>query len=1315
MAEKQQHLLAMARFQRLVAASRCARALADGNTEAWALEYETGTAPWDDFSERRSADGLVCVVHVQVKGNATHLELALISEMLGALYTADPNTEFELVLRAHLSITDTPWSTHHLAGMYAKSVSGRKLSKLESGLLKKLHETSGRSDLAETRKAVTRLRVVRVGEEDDVVGRGKGAIREHYFPEAVDRVWSRIYELVDGLVEPGLPATLTGTHLLGDLAPFGAMVRPSPPTMAQLRARYLTAVIEAQASRRSLGELVPDAPLLRDVYQRIRGRRTTSGPIVDALGSTVDAALARASVSIVGGVGSGKSELLHCVAADLARRAISNVDAPLPVLVTAQDVRRRDGETLARLARSSAGAQAVERLLMTQARWVVLVDGLDEAPLDALTWARAQLGEGKLAAVVTTSRFPSTDRDGRVSITLEPWTGEDVSKLWGRWVDASGSAGARPSWDPSLARMLDSPLVAAFAVEVSGRASGPPQTRAELLASIVEMMFSRWASLRAPAQPAQWEELAEAMRAAAFDALATGRGAIPGSELRAILRRTNRGTSEKVLAAAGAAQLGVLIEREGRFEFPIRLIAEHLAGEELAERGADEITRVSREPWGREVARCAIGCLELEKRSAEIDATIAALVRSTDETGKAPELRGLVTAAMAAGDLKAVSAEPAAGLLVAVEEKLCEEQSRWEGDLFVECARHLLRSRIGGADAFAERLADRNALTEAPEAWFRRQLWTDPAQWVEVLLHRDAGARVAAIEKLRQWASLPFVRNALLLELHDVALDRTFARAPAVEAGLALRYLDRAELDQVVTEMRGRVREAQAMDAIPAVAFLRPGEAPATELAATLKNHFAFSRLPIEIVQELAATDEGAAALGDVWPDWMKVPVFASPQVFKPTVGPNDAQPPSMTVRLRIEQALAGSARRGASHVWEHIAWAARAEQVELLVEAGDKQPEAVAAFLRERLQREEPVSPGAEEALRTLITRLPTLTEVMVSGWRPDVAHAASVYPGRVLEPLIEDAADERAMAIYAEWLPGSRNLMGGHSAYGRLSERALLSPTIRAIAFGQAQRLLKNAVEGWTEPDGRLVRPWPPATGAALGELAAAWRETELRDAVIAWGMSSNGRLAEYLLGLLDAFEVVSFTSEERRNVGAVIAPHLRWPKDATFVHARAPGLVQALTAAGLAAEVRVELELLVDGGHPVCVHAAVALGTLEPTRLPHWSAQASQVALHIQLGEMAPNNLRTLVRSSPEAWAAWLARSIASEPITTRGAVDVLRSLPSTLRADAARNWLARAGHLELPWFHEDWHAPGFRLADLIRGLLFDAEAADQLAVE
>ncbi|MGW1209949.1 NACHT domain-containing protein [Streptomyces sp. NPDC002499] len=288
---------------------------------------------------------------------------------------------------------------------------------------------------------------------------------------------------VDASVLAAVPIT-TPAGLPGFRAALAAqglrdlVIEPAPvPDTERLLAPYLAAVARAVREHPYPGALpdrtVSRLPPLADVYLRqdLRTHRRSDHPPLDADRSVDEAVLADTLSPddvlvqphhgiVVAGPGGGKSSLLRTWTAELARRVVQGASAQIPVLVQAALLTPAPGtkgvpfpEVLATAVTDELSPHGPNETLTPHffrtppqhaARWLVLVDGLDEVTAE---YPRSRLMNTLAAQDPQVYRFVVATRPAPESelaalgadvsrYTLQPFSSSDLRTVARPWFAA---------------------------------------------------------------------------------------------------------------------------------------------------------------------------------------------------------------------------------------------------------------------------------------------------------------------------------------------------------------------------------------------------------------------------------------------------------------------------------------------------------------------------------------------------------------------------------------------------------------------------------------------------------------------------------------------------------------------------------------------------------------------------------------------------------------------------------------------------------------------------------------------------------------
>lgn len=1154
---------------------------------------------------------------------------------------------------------------------------------------------------------------------------------KHLFSEPTEPIFRSIEAFFGSIEDP----CVVDVDLLDQkvLRPFVAQRLPTPPTIRGARVRYLAEVRAEISARLPLAGLaIPQRILLRDVRVPLR---QLNGPVDDGTRRLLHDWLltpqdeARTLI-LLGEVGSGKTELLTLTAETLAASAEAAAESPVPLLLNARALVAADLEHAAR-ARWPAACDALLHLLQASTtRWIVLLDGLDEAGahgLDALNALRRRLGDRLHALVASTRPSPWPSLPGAIEVWIPPWTPEETEQFLVLWAAHAPHAVANLRRSPhqaALSMLCANPLTATLCLVVAKQDPGALRSRASVYASVVEWLFDSWAGARARligGDRMAFTAVSRVLQELALEIVRRERSTISRQDLRTLLRRE---VSDRVLTVEAAIELelGVLVRSgEDAYEFAVRGLAEHLAGRGLLEGGDPEVVQAASAQWAEEASRHAVGWAALTRPERAIGLLRSLLHEEEDDdiVTTNVHLRSVLVAIRGAADLGEIAEPIADALIDACSRRLLDETSLWVGDRVADAVRDLMRS---GARCWTPLAKMCFAFACDPRvdraAWYEAQTWEDLEIWANVLHERDPEVRRVAVERLGYDVTSPENRERLTLETMDSGW-RIGGSPPAIAAALALRRARRDDhFEKIQPFLLSNLQYGSQLIACAAAVALRPGEASPEFLAKALESGAIAFQFPREIIEDLARDPDGRSALDESWPTWndavAREPVARPPL---PACSAEEPAPVSEQVRNRLVRAVAPALRRG--NAVKQLLSANRIAAPDALCELAYDHPDLVSPILKESPDhRLSLLSASAVDALGRAALRHPTVRDQLIELWGsigprsslpPLQAVVRQLYPGHALEPLVR-RGDTGAIEAYAEWLPDAPLLVIGLIDPTPIAPELLVPEPIRKAAREVVDRVWRYVTEGMVN-ESTGVRSFlaPTTAGSVLHCLNAVWSDdVAMRSELDTWLSHKD---VNRFTAALQSLEGLTLPLSTQTIVGKAICARLEAGDDRHWLLETIvlPHALRFIHRTGLTAMMRPLLERLVKIDTPVACHAAAVLIPLleegEGTRLSRAVAEGRWLEREPEM--IDASLLRRMVQLAPEAWAMAIKSAVTSSstPLTVFLSPFV-EALPITLKRNVLLAWAGTAGALDLPW---SWEGASpmiaARPADRVRQLLFD----------
>lgn len=1106
--------------------------------------------------------------------------------------------------------------------------------------------------------------------------------------------------------------------------------------MRAARAAYLREVTEAAALRPVLAGLDENRFPLADVRIPLK---QANGDNEESLSLLLDwlrsPPRGSKTVLVLGEVGSGKTELMATVAAEIAEVASSNADSPIPLLIEARQLLKHGLEQAARDQWSVVREAVCKLLEHRSSRWVVLVDGLDEAGPHGLSAVQALqriLGD-RLHALAIASR-PSTRPliPSAVEIWLRAWSFEDVNCLLDRWAthdpEPVRALRASTQWS-SIARICASPLMTTLCIVAACNESPLLHSRAGVYTAVIDHFVQIWARERAARTgiKVEQEQVIAILQELALEIVRRERVRVSRSELRSMLRRTAPNAA-LALEDALEKQIGLLAPRgANEYDFAIRGCAEHLAGRALAAMGDDAVVDAAYESWGEEACRHAIGWVALQDPARAVGLLRCLLVDEGHDLQlalHANHLRPVRIAIRVAADLGELAAPVSGSLTRACLRRLLDETSVWVGDRIADAVQELANAGGPCWDTIEPHLTALLLIPEAsPAPWYHAQSWKTPEAWVQALFHQEADVRCIALERLSAWVDDPSVRQLIEWELYDEAMSPGSV-SPALVAGLSLRSASRDESFVAIHQrLLDRLENGGQLIGAAAALALRPDEAPAMQIVEALDHADQGYTLPPSaavVLRELGDNPDGKKALDEKMPSWNDFK-FVDP---KPDISVDLTRwkrpPPSSRVYTRLCKAMVPRIpSMGAQHL-QRILDHYPEDGIHSLFAAATEHPERVETILRAYGDHGRGLIFWTdEEALGRAAVRHRSLRESLLRLWRTMKENStwsgtrsviSQSYPGRALHWLVMEG-DEEAIRIYAEWLPGSREMGMGSFRPRAIPAEILKHEPIKRAALAIKDHVWQEATEGHDNEQGHRIKLMATTAGSVLHCMWPLWiHDEKFCSGLMKW---LEGDDVEQFRAVLLALQGLSLPAKLASVVPAAMSRWANNPPNDGINHSLDvcwEMMLRFMRRSGVAPELNSWLRRLVEERTQFALHAAcILIPHVEPTDAAGLSRAAAESPWGGWNNFDPPedSHCQQLVAAAPDAWATAIAVMICSAPLYVAGRIlPLFNGLPTDFKHAVARVWMKSAEPLELPWTTEgSLSLRTVRPADRIRQILFD----------
>ncbi|WP_434387340.1 NACHT domain-containing protein [Melittangium boletus] len=1022
-------------------------------------------------------------------------------------------------------------------------------------------------------------------------------------------------------------------------------------------------------------------------------------------------------------VGSGKSMLLEQLRHDLAQAGLGNERAPLPLLLDAADL--RDGRLEDAARRKLPLPEGLSRPDPEESPSLYLVDGLDEVPpSDRPTVARVlgQLGQAPgTAALVLTCRpgiafsFPRAPTRLRIA----PWTRDDIERFLEHWrqhrptqVEALGSA-----WrHEPLRSAMSNPLTATFSLLLAEERPEVLGNRTALFGGIIDKLFQEWVRFREgrenPSRLPLWSEVSGALQKLARDAVSGSQHTLSAQDLRKSIR-TVAPTRDLEWLNAASTHFGLLVPQgPGTYRFVLRSLAEYLAGADMYRREKDHfMSRVSRR-WAEEPVRHAIGLTAQEEGPAAALTLLEQLIPSRKAVfaqDAREALRATLVAARAAQDLGTAAGPIAERLAEPLVAFLTEPTSTWMPERIAEVVQALAREGGPCWDAVLRLLRERLRAPGTFAAWAAALPISHAKEGLVLLRVSDAQARAAITCKLAPYVDEQEVRDALILQLFDAPGYNLRGVISPILAGLVLR---RARRDEPFAQqvrpalLRFLHWEAQLASGSAAIALL-PQEADPQQLAEALALLGMGYPCPREVLDALAATPEGQAAITKTWPEWTRVPRGVSLDELPRVPPTQDARAPAPLTEFVLPvvlQAMGPALARMTPAERLALGIQDDTDIIGILCEQAPDHPEGILGALKAGTNPSHLLQRDKQLALRDAAARHPPVARALLVLWgRLTSNKVRAHFPGLALDTLVAEGNLEAAHA-FADWLTHTF-LFNMPTPPLPISLATLRHPIVRDAALARAREAWRQYREG----DVALS-----IAAVALGSLRPAWEaDAALEEALRQESLSGNDAT---LFGLMSIFWDPPFPEGLRTRVRTRIEELLDDP-DEEVLHYLGGYLPYAERTQDIE-RLRPRLESWTAQASWLRYTAALTLlALLTPPEAEALSARcAGDWPQAWQPVWNSDTDLSRLVAANPRAWHARLERLLDENAMSLLLSGVPLFELAQSLLPRLAReeqrtllDQLARTlGHFQHPWLSRGTFPEAARRpADFFHELAFDID--------
>ncbi|PTL75434.1 NACHT domain-containing NTPase [Vitiosangium sp. GDMCC 1.1324] len=978
-------------------------------------------------------------------------------------------------------------------------------------------------------------------------------------------------------------------------------------------------------------------------------------------------------VLMLAAMGTGKTVALLQAEAQLAAAARAKLTAPLPLRLRAAEL---VGGRIEDLLRRSSFRELDRLWADPLCEWVLLVDGLDEldgySQQEVLQALSALRDTNNVRAVAVSCRA-SHDRPGllpeAVRVELPPWSGDEAEAFLLRWEQTSQGGKLHEDVRALLASDVSlraNALCTTLLLLRAPKDEAPPEGRAWLFQPLVDDLFRKWAEARTTRDgnasgkdTSGWVELQHAFEQVALEGLEQGGFPLSRRVLESALARAQGDDMGVERALESAYQIGLVrLTEGGKWNMPLRAIAEYLAAGALRHVSDEDFTRACGQPWAGEVARLALD-RRRHRPSAQnrsLRPLLQRLLKPHEGDSDEHLLRRTLVVLHSARDLGLTAAD-VPDLPGHLRRLLRDETSAWRRRRLGAAVRELARKGGPLWGAVWQELEPLLLSQEKRAVWLARHECDDVNEWMARLLEQDVEVRVVAIKKLARWRLLPDVQEALLSQLLDTSrgLTPNTHGEPALAAAEVLRTAPRTEA--LLAKLRAHLEGNDAHLAEAAAVALLPGEAETDKLLSALKSLYRhLCRLPLVLPLARAAAEshrnnpEGRGWLEQHWPQVLTGDLEDWSKEFTSSEQPCDAPtpPPSQYVQRDVLWSIIPALRDRA--LLEQVQARPFVQQniAEVYSAIAEMAPEAVVDLLR----RDAHYFPWEEqESLGRATLQSPELGRALVERWDKKSDALPANFPGVALEPLAA-RGDAEAVRVYSQWLCEAVNMHRPfpHRDSNRPFPHRDSTAALRQPAVHEAARAV--ALSAWREAiHGKLgIAP----LGAILLCLWPSWREEqEVTAGLVEWATGEDlekvdAALLSWMEGELPP-EVIRSLYERLRHTES-------WPTQAPFFwRFKLPRWLAAAARAGMLKELESVLRFLAEELEPkwenlwVRYQACAYLLRLHPEEAQDLAKCAASTWPWCwgDNEELSFEDVQRLVSAAPAVWAEACLAALAQWP--------------------------------------------------------------------